>query len=65
MYNFLKTRHTVIQSGCIILQYHQQWRNVYHSLHPCQHPLSPDDLSNSDWCEVDSQDYFDLHFSDD
>jgi hypothetical protein len=49
------------------LQFHQQWRSV--PLSP--YPLSTTcvvtrgfDLRHSDWCKVESQCCFDLHFSD-
>ena len=67
MSNFLRYLQTDFQNGCISLQFHQQWRSVPLSPHPRQHLLSPEffDLSHSDWCEVESQGCFDLHFPDD
>jgi hypothetical protein len=38
--NFLRNRMTDFHSGYTTLQYHQQWRSVSLSIHPCQHLLS-------------------------
>ena len=67
MSNFLRNCQTDFQSGCTSLQSHQKWRSVPLSPHPHQHLLSPEFfyLSYSDWCEVESQVCFDLHFPDD
>ena len=40
MSNFLRNIQNDFQSGCISLQFHQQWRNVPLSPHPHQHLLS-------------------------
>ena len=39
--NFLRNHQTDLQSGCTSLQFHQQWRSVLLSPHPCQ-LLSPE-----------------------
>ena len=44
MSNFLRNHQTDFQSVCISLQFHQQWRSVSLSPHPCQHLLSPEFL---------------------
>ena len=65
--NFLRNPSRLISRvGCTSLQFHQQWRSVSLSPHPHQLVLSPEvfDLSDSDWCKVESQGHSDLHFSD-
>jgi hypothetical protein len=42
--SYLRIGQTNFQSGCTILQSHQQWRIVPLSPHPCQHLLSPEFL---------------------
>ena len=52
-------------SGCTSLQSYQQWRSVPRSPHPHQCVVTSGFvLSHSDWCRVESQCRFDLHFSD-
>jgi hypothetical protein len=44
MSDFLRNRQTDSQSGCTSLEFHQQWKSVPLSPHPCQHLLSPEFL---------------------
>jgi hypothetical protein len=44
MSNFLRNHQTDLQSSCINLQSHQQWRSGHLSPHLCQHLLSPEFL---------------------
>ena len=64
MSSFLRNHQTDFQSGFTSVQSHQQYRSFL-SPHPRQHLLSPEFyLSHFDWCEVESQGCFDLHFPD-
>ena len=45
MPRFLRNHQTDFQSGCSILQSHQQWKTVPLSPHPCQQLLSPEFLT--------------------
>jgi hypothetical protein len=49
------------------LQSHRQWRSVssFSTSLPSSAVTWIFDLSHSDWCEVESQGCFDLHFPDD
>jgi hypothetical protein len=44
MSNFLRNLQNDLQSGCISLQSHKQWRSVPLSPHPLRHVLSPEVL---------------------
>ena len=43
--NFLRNHQTDFQSSYTSLKFHQQWRSVPLSPHPCQHLLSPQFLN--------------------
>ena len=45
VFSFLRNCQTDFQSVCTSLQFHQQWRSVLLSPHPCQHLLSPEFLT--------------------
>ena len=66
MSSFLRNHQTDFQSGCTSWQSHQQWRNSSYSTSlQISAVTRVFDLSYSDWCEVESQGCFDLHFADD
>ena len=62
--NFLRNLQIDFQSECTSLHSHQQWRNVPLSPYPML-SLEFFYLSHLDWCKVESQGHFDLHFPDD
>jgi len=59
MFNFLRNLQTDLQNGFSSLQSHEL---SFSTSSPASAVTGVFDLSHSDWCEVESQGCFDLHF---
>ena len=62
MFSFLRSCQIIFQSGCAILQFHQQWMRIQISIHPQQHRYCFLDYSHSIGCKVASHYDSGLHF---